>query len=99
MKCVAFLWSINAALMNAPFLSVRGFKAHGRNGLVILRVTDTATHDEQNMARIERNSLSSTISLLSAGVNKIQQLLEASNQAALQRAYSGSLENLSNLDQ
>jgi hypothetical protein len=51
----------------------------GMNNLVLLRATDAPVYGGQHMARVQNNcSLSSTVAIVTAGLNKIQQLVEAS---------------------
>lgn len=63
--------------------SMRGFLV-GRmsSSLVLLRATDTPFYAEQSTARMQNNSLTSALSLVSAGLTKIQTMMEESKTAA-----------------
>jgi hypothetical protein len=59
--------------------SMRGFLVQGMSNLVLLRATDTPFHSEQNSARMQGCSISTALSMVAAGLNKIQQLAKESN--------------------
>jgi hypothetical protein len=68
---------------------MRGFLVRGMSNLVLLRAKDTPFYEEHNsMAMIRNSSMSSVVSMYTAGLNRIQKMIEESN-AAAQQASSG----------
>ncbi len=58
-----------------PFC-LRGFTAHGRTDLVLLRASDATTlADEQYVTRRVDNPVSTTIAVLNAGLHKVEALV------------------------
>ena len=57
---------------------MRGFVVEGRaSNLVLLRTTDIALSDRKNdIIQLQANSLSSTVAIIRAGMNKVYQLIE-----------------------
>lgn len=64
-------------------ISTRGFSVRGRSSnLVLLRSTDRPLPDEHNVARLQASSLSSTVAIVSAGLNKIQEMVGSTTSTA-----------------
>lgn len=71
------------------------------NNLVLLRATDTPFYAEQSEARMQNNSLSSAMSLVSAGLSRIQKMVEDSSNTSIppQASQSTTSEPPHNIDQ
>ena len=57
--------------------SERGFKAQGRNDLVLLRATDTPLGDGHDVTQLQASSLSSTMAVVKAGLGKVEEMILA----------------------
>ena len=57
---------------------MRGFVVEGKaSNLVLLRTTDISLSDRKNdIIQLQANSLSSTVAIIRAGMNKVYQLIE-----------------------
>jgi hypothetical protein len=58
-------------------ISERGFTARGRGDLVLLRATDTPSGGGHDVARLQASSLSSTMAVVSAGLNKVETMIRS----------------------
>ena len=66
--------------MTDNFKSIRGFKATGITDLVLLRATDSQSSssvDGHDAARREVGSVSTSVALLNAGLNKVEALVSS----------------------
>ncbi|KAG7361276.1 hypothetical protein IV203_036376 [Nitzschia inconspicua] len=80
--------------------TTRGFLVGRMSSLVLLRVTDCPFSAEQSTARMQHSSLSSAMSLVSASLNKINQMVEESNASRPPSASEpGTLVTRDNVDQ